>query len=390
MRIVARLLVLLPLLWAEGVWASVPLKVPAVPTITSTDYEDSTIILTVSVSDNGGTDITGYEATCTDGTTAHTGTSSSSPITVSGLTSDVAYTCTVTASNSVGTSSASAATDPITPEDSISGLPIWLLYSISVKSGDNDDGVNSYVVTASAGAGGSISPAGERAVAEGGTLSFTLAADSGFSFNRISGSCPSGTTSGTTYTIGAITANCTVVAEFTANNSSRYCAGTPAGVICDPNSDGRRNPGGTMDSWVDGNWGFDNTPIPNGKVVAYPFLANGGASGASGIVQFTNNMGDLTVSGYRWKGWFSESPGGAVLNDKTACRKFSANPNPINMQWSQAANAGSFDCNLGQAERVLYFNMTVGCFEEGRACTVGAPFPGQPGYDSYYVKVYPR
>ena len=66
-----------------------------------------------------------------------------------------------------------------------------------------------------------------------------------------------------------------------------------------------------MDSWVGENWGFDNTPIPNGKVVAYPFLANGGASGASGIVQFTNNMGDLTVSGYRWKGWFSESPGGA-------------------------------------------------------------------------------
>ena len=145
-----------------------------------------------------------------------------------------------------------------------------------------------------------------------------------------------------------------------------------------------------MDSWVDGNWGFDNTPIPNGKVVAYPFLANGGASGASGIVQFTNNMGDLTVSGYRWKGWFSESPGGAVLNDKTACRKLSANPNPINMQWSQAANAGSFDCNLGQAERVLYFNMTVGCFEEGFGCTVGAPYPGQQGFDSYYVKVYPR
>ena len=145
-----------------------------------------------------------------------------------------------------------------------------------------------------------------------------------------------------------------------------------------------------MDSWVGENWGFDNTPIPNGKVVAYPFLANGGASGASGIVQFTNNMGDLTVSGYRWKGWFSESPGGAVLNGAIACRKFSANPNPINMQWSQAANSGSFDCNLGQAERVLYFNMTVGCFEEGSGCTVGAPFPGQLGYDAYYVKVYPR
>ena len=105
-----------------------PAEFPAVPDITSTDYGDGKIILTVSVSDNGGTDITEYEATCTDGTSTFTGTSTSSPITVSGLTNDVAYTCTVTATNSVGTSSASAATDPITPEAMATGLPIWLLY----------------------------------------------------------------------------------------------------------------------------------------------------------------------------------------------------------------------------------------------------------------------
>ncbi len=107
---------------------SVPLELPSVPTITSTDYEDGKIVLTVSVSDNGGTDISGYEATCTDGTNAFTGTSTSSPITVSGLTNDVAYTCTVTATNSVGTSSVSTATHPITPEEASTGLPIWLLY----------------------------------------------------------------------------------------------------------------------------------------------------------------------------------------------------------------------------------------------------------------------
>jgi len=109
----------------------VPLELPTVPTITSTDYEDGKIILIVSVSDNGGTDITGYEATCTDGTNTFTATSTSSVITVSGLTNDVAYTCTVTATNSVGTSSASAATAPITPEESTDSLPIWLLYKAS-------------------------------------------------------------------------------------------------------------------------------------------------------------------------------------------------------------------------------------------------------------------
>jgi hypothetical protein len=112
---------------SDAVTVRVP-ELPTTPIISSTDYEDGEIILTVSVSDNGGAEITGYEATCTDGTNTFTGTSTSSPITVSGLTNDVPYTCTVTATNSVGTSSASAATDPITPEETSTGLPIWLLY----------------------------------------------------------------------------------------------------------------------------------------------------------------------------------------------------------------------------------------------------------------------
>ena len=57
---------------------------------------------------------------------------------------------------------------------------------------------NSYTVTASAGTGGSISPSGSRTVEEGGTLSFTLAPSSGYSFSSISGTCPSGRLSGTT------------------------------------------------------------------------------------------------------------------------------------------------------------------------------------------------
>ena len=101
---------------------------PTTPSITSTTSGDGRITLRVSVTDNGGASITRYGATCTDGTTTHTSTSASSAITVGGLTNDVAYTCTVTATNSVGTSSASAATPPITPEQIASGLPIWLLY----------------------------------------------------------------------------------------------------------------------------------------------------------------------------------------------------------------------------------------------------------------------
>ena len=114
------------------VLASFSPQSPTAPAVISTNYEDGRIILAVSVSNNGGAEITGYEATCTDGTNVFTGTSTSSPITVSELTNGVAYTCTVTATNSVGTSSASAATAPVTLEEQVGGgLPIWLLYQIN-------------------------------------------------------------------------------------------------------------------------------------------------------------------------------------------------------------------------------------------------------------------
>ena len=182
-------------------------------------------------------------------------------------------------------------------------------------------------------------------------------------------------------------------------SSAGYCIGTPTDVICDFGADGRSNPGGNLDSWAELTWGFENTPIPNGKIVAYPFTANGGASNVTGILHFSNNMPDLTSSDYTWKGWFSETPGGAVLNNNNSyCRKYSYNPNPTEMRWDQSSSPANFSCNLGVGERVLYFNMAIGCYAEILAsipeaeqdCTVGEPFPGVGGYPAYYITVYPR
>lgn len=107
-------------------------SVPQKPKIIRTDFGDGEIYLYASSSAVYGWDISGFTATCSDGTNVLTGKSTSSPITVYGLTNGVAYTCTVTATNSVGTSAVSAATDPITPEEQVDGgLPIWLLYQIS-------------------------------------------------------------------------------------------------------------------------------------------------------------------------------------------------------------------------------------------------------------------
>ena len=106
----------------------VPPDPPATPIVVKTDYGDGEVVLHVAVAADGGAAIATYDAFCSNGEQVFTGSSTTTRILVSGLTNGVTYTCTVTATNSVGTSSASAASAPITPEATSTGLPIWLLY----------------------------------------------------------------------------------------------------------------------------------------------------------------------------------------------------------------------------------------------------------------------
>ena len=96
-----------------NITATTPL-VPSIGTATATAYNTATVTFTQPAS-NGGAEITSYTATSSPGSI--TGTLSqagSGTITVSGLTTGTAYTFTVTATNSVGTSAASAASNSIT------------------------------------------------------------------------------------------------------------------------------------------------------------------------------------------------------------------------------------------------------------------------------------
>ena len=90
--------------------------VPGAPTIGTATAGDTeaTITFTGPASIGGAAIIAGgYTVTANPG--GATGTGSNSPITVAGLTNGVAYTFTVTATNSAGTGSASAASNSITP-----------------------------------------------------------------------------------------------------------------------------------------------------------------------------------------------------------------------------------------------------------------------------------
>lgn len=98
-----------------------PVTVPGAPTIgtATAGNGQATVSFTAPVSD-GGSAITSYTVTSTPGNKTATGTSS--PIIVSGLTNGIPYTFSIVATNVVGSSAASAASNSVTPR-TVPGAP---------------------------------------------------------------------------------------------------------------------------------------------------------------------------------------------------------------------------------------------------------------------------
>lgn len=109
---------------------------PGAPMIGTASAGDTQATVTFTApASTGGAMISGYTVTASPG--GLTATGAAGPITVTGLTNGTSYTFTVTATNSVGTGSTSAATNSVTP---IQALPAPIANNVSATVSGNSIG----------------------------------------------------------------------------------------------------------------------------------------------------------------------------------------------------------------------------------------------------------
>jgi Fibronectin type III domain len=99
----------------------VPAAAPGTPAQPSVASGNAEIVVSVAAPNDNGSPITSYSASCTSSNGGVPGSKSDTapPITVTGLTNDRTYTCTVNATNAVGTSGTSPASLPTTPSAAV-------------------------------------------------------------------------------------------------------------------------------------------------------------------------------------------------------------------------------------------------------------------------------
>lgn len=192
----------------------------------------------------------------------------------------------------------------------------------------------SYLINATAGTGGTISPSGTLSVSPGGTQVFTLTPNAGYPneayyISSVTG-C-GGTLSGNTYTIGPINTDCTVSATFALNPT----ASTPFFITSWSRSGGVITPAGTFAVGSGSNNIFTVTPDAGFSI--YSVTGCGGTlSGntyttgqinahCSVFAAFSSNP-SITIQGVAGSGG-SISPAGLTYVYSGATKTFNLYPN---------------------------------------------------------------
>ena len=157
-----------------------------------------------------------------------------------------------------------------------------------------EGGGTTYVVSATAGTGGSVSPT-SQSVSSGSTTTVTVTANSGYDIDSVTG-C-GGSLIGTTYTTGAITGNCTVTAVFNPLTAYYVDKDSIGGTCNDTNSGAITTPWCTITK--------ANTTLVAGKKVyiregtyttSYINPSNSGSAGS--LIEYEAYSGeDVIISG---------------------------------------------------------------------------------------------
>ncbi|TCT19847.1 DUF1566 domain-containing protein [Thiobaca trueperi] len=165
--------------------------------------------------------------------------------------------------------------------------------------------LNSYSVTPSAGANGSISPTTVQTINHGATATFTVTPNPGYTAS-VGGTC-GGSLSGTTYTTSAITGACTVEASFTLNSYSVTPSagangsispttvqtinhGTTATFTVTPNPGYIASVGGTCGGSLSGTAYTTNAITANCTAAAsFNWMGGGGPSPVNGVCGSAHN-----------------------------------------------------------------------------------------------------
>jgi len=244
--------------------AAIPATVPNAPVSVSASVSDKSSTLTWQKPSDGGSSITGYQITVSPTVTGNPfSLSAKLAYTVAGLTNGVAYSFTVTAQNTVGSSAASS---PAIVTPSAAAIPPGAPSGVSAVAGDGQvtvtwtapasngsSPINSYTITAN--------PGGKTAAWISGLLSATV----------------TGLTNGTSYTFTVMAAS----DDGSSTASAASIAATPFGLPFAPTSVSATPSGAQVTvAWT--------SPSNNGSTITGFTVTASPAGGTKTVDGFTN------------------------------------------------------------------------------------------------------
>jgi len=211
-----------------------------------------------------------------------------------------------------------------------------------------------FIVTPSvSGGNGIISPSSPQTVQENGKTTFTLYPDQDYLLDSVIGCA--GALNGTTYTTGAVTSDCSVIAKFEefTGGAVEYCAGATSDVEC--SSSKTLDPLGDSRVWQQ--VAPDSNRVTNGKILSVPFTYKGaGSTRDVATMKMNSNMAALRA-GFQFNVWISRIAAGSPLASGKCQHQYT---DVHGKYLTLRDQGGNYSCGLAAGE-VYHANFEVRC-----------------------------